>query len=134
MGIENYDCRNAYIKVDTIDYIEYLEKAEKTFAQAKKLEDLGLKSLLFSLGVESLGNALLVKLYGIRSKCKNCQFQYLLEKGIINKEILSKLSGTTQNRNEIYYNYQSFLDEETLKENFENLQFLKIFFLNLIKN
>jgi len=70
--------------------------------------------------LQNIGNAVLIKKYGIRSKNKNCQFQYLHDVGIITDEEISKISDFSVLRNDVYYNNISFagLDEDEYKSNY----------------
>lgn len=125
--ITDYDCRNAFMKVDFINYLIELEKGEKCFESANhltKIEDFENAYIILYRGVQFIGNALLIKKYNLKSKSKNCQFQYLFENKIISKEIIDSISNFADIRNHIYYNNLSILadiTEEEYKERYNSI-------------
>ena len=111
--IIDYDCRKAFILVDKSDYYEELDLGEKSFESAKLLTDSKKYSdayIILYKAFQNIGNAILIKKFGIRSKSKNCQFQYLFEKGIISKEEISLISEFSKLRNNIYYNNADLME------------------------
>jgi hypothetical protein len=112
--IKNYDCRNSYIKVDSIDYIIELDKGEQCFRSCetlKSIEDFENAYIILYRGLQFIGNALLIKKFKLKSKSKNCQFQYLFDEKEISLDMIDKISEFAEIRNHIYYNNISLLAE-----------------------
>lgn len=86
MGIENYDFRTAFIKVELIDYYHELEKGNESFESAQILAKLNKYCdayIILYKALQNLGNAVLINRFQLKSKSKNCQFQYLNSEKIL---------------------------------------------------
>lgn len=100
------------------NYIEYEIKGFKTIKSAKliieELKDYENASILLFRSIQLLGNALLIKNIGIRSKGKNCQFKELYEKNIISITETEDINFLIESRNNI--NYLNKNNDETQYE------------------
>lgn len=111
--ITNYDCRKAFILVDKVDWYEEIDIGDESFDSAQILAKSNKYSdayIILYKALQNIGNAILIKKFGLRSKNKNCQFQYLHEKGILSDEEIVKISQFSILRNDIYYNNATFMD------------------------
>lgn len=117
--IENYDCTNSYMECEKIDYLNELTNGNNCFLtieNIEKIEDYSNAFIIAFRGLQLIGNALLIKKYALRSKDKNCQFQYLFENGDLNKITLHLISKLSQIRNDIYYQNPKKLNNLIKKE------------------
>jgi len=131
-NIKNYNCESAFKLInDRTAYFEESFKAQTCFKNQKILEEVkGFEDafIICLRGIQLLGNALLLKERNLKSKDKNCQFQYLFNEDIISEENLEDISLLAKIRNDIYYNNESSeyeINEESYKD-FQNK-------LNMIK-
>lgn len=118
--VKNYDCRNAFIFVDEIVYLIELEKANDCFETVELIigiEDYSNAYILMIRALQLVGDAVLIKKFRLKSKSKNCQFQYLYEKKLISEDIIDKISKLSKRRNDIYYSNQT-IDAEISEEEF----------------
>ncbi len=105
--IENYNCKKAFIRVSKEDYLEDLELGQKSIETAKKIsnyKDFENAYIILYRGLQLIGNAYLIKKYSLKSKSKNCQFQYLYDEGDLSSVDLAEISKFSEIRNNVYYN------------------------------
>lgn len=128
MGLENYDCKNAIEPlIDNSTYLEEYELAKESFESAKILfENNKFKDayIILFVGLQNLGQAVLIYKFKSRTKSKMCQFKYLNEKGLISKADFKLISELNQKRNDVYYNnpkLNSQMDKEIYLENYTKI-------------
>ena len=68
--ITDYDCRNAYIMVDKVDYLLEFEKADQCFKSAENLVIIGdfeNAYIILYRGLQFIGNGVLIKKFGLNN-------------------------------------------------------------------
>ena len=127
--ITEYDCRKAFIPVESFEYLAELEIGEESLEssqilfEAKKYSDA---YIILYKALQNFGNAVLINKFKLRSKQKNCQFQYLYQENILTDEDIYLISNLSQNRNTIYYNNSGLdiISEDEYKKKYEKIMMI----------
>ncbi len=107
--VKDYDCRNAIEEVIGSGSLsaEELELANESFESAEILASNGKYRgayIQLFVGLQNLGQAVLLYRFRARSKSKMCQFRHLYEEGLIDDSDLDFVKELVDKRNDVYYN------------------------------
>lgn len=127
--VKNYDCRNAMEDLfDNQSYYEEYDLAKDSFESAEILYEKekyrGAYIQLF-IGLQNLGQAVVIYRFKKRTKSKLCQFVYLKEQKLLPEKEIDLLSSLIKKRNDIYYNNptsNAYIDKKEYDEIYKKVK------------
>lgn len=122
--VKNYDCRNAIEPLkNNYTYLEEQELAKESFESADILFRNGKYRgayVQLMIGLQNLGQSVLIYRFKARTKSKMCQFKYLNEQNLLDNYDIEFLTELIEKRNDVYYN-NPVLNSSIDKEEYEKL-------------